>query len=127
MKDNLPGFTSDILTKMDREKLEEYLDFFNVDAFNDKIEQENITELMVNHVNQDSKAKYSKIISNATWQGPFFYGGSNIDTYGYFSFATITDNGDFGGWWLVFWKNGTIRLTQNIATGQVGRLVTVGL
>jgi hypothetical protein len=122
---NLPGYTSDVYTPMSRETLEEdFLSKFDVESFDVMIADNNLVEQMVGSVNKESQEKYSQILENADWQGPFFYGGSGKDTFGYFSFATITPSGDFGGWWMVFWKNGTIRLNQNLTVSQVGKCVT---
>ena len=71
------------------------------------------------------KEEYEKILKEAYWQGPFFYGGSSLPGFTYLSFATITKDGKFGGWWLVMWANGTMRLTQNISTELVGKIINV--
>ena len=88
------------------------------------IEEMDITEVQLDRITSQ-KDEYTKILKKAKWQGPFFYGGHEFDNYGYFSFATITEGGKFGGWWLVCWKNGTLRLTQNLKANQVGYGLTV--
>lgn len=121
---SLPGYASDVYTKMDREQLEKYLVSFKLDDFNNQI-----TEGKVKFNSLDTittrKEEYEKILKDAYWQGPFFYGGSNNPGYTYLSFATITKEGQFGGWWLVMWANGTMRLTQNLSVEQVGRIVNI--
>ena len=120
----LPGYTSDVYTKMDREKLEEYLKTFKKEDFNNQITEQDVKFNSVDTV-YSKKEEYEQIIKDAYWQGPFFYGGSALPGYTYLSFATITKEGRFGGWWLVMWANGTMRLTQNISTEQVGKLITI--
>lgn len=123
---NLPGYTSDVYIKMKREKLEnDFLNQFKIETFDGMIADAGLVEYMSTTIKREVQEEYNRILLNAKWQGPFFYGGSNKDQFGYFSFATISPEEEFGGWWIVFWKNGTIRISQNMSINQVGKVVNL--
>jgi hypothetical protein len=105
----LPGYPTDTYRACTYEELKSHISDSAILKFNNY----GYRALASSRVNQSEKVAHHDSLKNSRWYGPFF--ASN-----YYSIATINENGEFQGLWLIIYKNDKINFRENKRTTTVG-------